>query len=130
ALAIQADAGDLQPADELAVGEAVLPRGRVDADDPQPTEVTLPAAAAAVGVARRLVNGFFRGTVELALVGVEALRALQQLLALGAPNGSSFYAGHGLVTPLRFGNRRSHSYGSMRFSLPASAGETTSSPRM
>ena len=46
ALAIERHARVLQPADQLAVGEAVLARGGVDADDPQPPEIALLAAPA------------------------------------------------------------------------------------
>jgi hypothetical protein len=51
-------------------------------DDPQLAEVALLAAAADKRVIKRLVDGFFRGAVQLALVGVEPLRALQQFAAL------------------------------------------------
>src|SRR5581483_4525621 len=89
ALAIQRDAGLLQAAHELSVSEAVLPRGGVDADDPEPAEVPLLAAAADVGVLERRVDRFLRGAVQLALVGVVALRQRQQLLALRAANRAS-----------------------------------------
>ncbi len=44
-LAVERHAGRLEPADQLAVGEAVLARRGVDADDPQPPEVALLAPA-------------------------------------------------------------------------------------
>src|SRR5919197_1001472 len=45
-LAIEQHACVLETVDELPVGEPVLARGGIDADDPQPPEVALPAAAA------------------------------------------------------------------------------------
>ena len=82
ALAIQSDAGGLQAVDQLTVGQAVQARGGVDAHDPQAAEVALLAAAAGVGVVQRLVDGLLGGLIQLALGGVEPLRALQQLLRL------------------------------------------------
>src|SRR6185437_12758485 len=80
ALAIERDAGVLQAVDHLAVGQAVLARRGVDADDPQTAEVALLAAAADEGVLERGVDRFFRGAIQLALIGVIALRELQQFL--------------------------------------------------
>src|SRR5207302_4496723 len=94
ALAIQRNACVLEAADELSVREAVLPRGGVDADDPQPAEVALLAAASDERVLERGVDRLFRGAIELALVGVIALREREQLLALRPPDCSSFYTGH------------------------------------
>src|SRR5262245_43574865 len=101
ALAIEADAGGLQAADQFSIGQPVLAGGGIDAHDPQPAEVPLLAAAAGVGVIQRLVDRLLGCLVQLALGGVEPLRALQQLLALGAPDGSSFYAGHLLLLKTR-----------------------------
>ena len=98
ALAIERDAGVLQAVDELPVGEAVLARGGVDADDPQPAEIALLAAAADERVLERGVDRLFRGAIQLALVGVIALRQAKQLLALGPTNCSSFYTRH-LLAP-------------------------------
>jgi len=47
-LAVHLDAGALEALDEAVVGEAVLPGGRVDAGDPQLTEVTLACPAVPV----------------------------------------------------------------------------------
>src|SRR6187397_1369709 len=166
ALAIEADTGGLETVDELAVAQSVQPRGRVDAHDPHAAEIALLAAAAGVGIVQRLVDGLLGGLIQLALGGVEPLRALQQFLALGASNGSSLYAGHlqllqkklavkrrertgttgtngiGTVRTSALSSRRSRrwrrsrrcryhyqSYGSILFSLPASAGEMTVVPR-
>src|SRR5205085_8421076 len=81
AFAVERHAGVLEAADELAVREAVLPCGGVDADDPQPTEVALLAAASHEGVLQRGVDRFFRRAIQLALVGVIALGERQPILA-------------------------------------------------
>src|SRR6188768_2300316 len=99
ALAVEAHTRGLEAADQLAVRQAVQPRGGVDADHPQPAEIALLAATAGVGVIERLVHGLLGRLIQLALGGVEAFRTLQQLLPLGAANGSSFYAGHWVSTP-------------------------------
>src|SRR5476649_1044159 len=97
ALAVERDPGVLQPADHLPVREPVLAGGRVDADYPQAAEITLLAAAADESVLERRVDRFFRGAIQLALIGVKALGELQQFLALGPPDGSSFYTRHSLL---------------------------------
>src|SRR5262245_50474538 len=100
ALAIERHARVLQPADERAVRQAVLACRRVDADDPQPPEVALLAAAADKRVLERGVDRLFRSAIQLALVGVVALRQAEQFLALGAANGSSFYTRHVRTSPI------------------------------
>src|SRR5436190_12219877 len=99
ALAVERDAGRLQAADELPVRQAVLARGRVDADDPEAAEVALLAAAADERVLQRGVDRLFRGPVQLAFVGVVALGERQQLLALRPADCSSLYPRHS-VTPV------------------------------
>src|SRR5690606_22250319 len=49
-LAVQGHAGLAQPGDEAGVADALLPRGGVDARDPQAAELGLLVAAVAVGV--------------------------------------------------------------------------------
>src|SRR5262249_27673732 len=121
---------------------------------PQPPEVALLAAAADEGVLQRGVDRLFRGAIQLALVGVIALRQTKQLLALGAPDCPSLYPRH-LFTPLQrqsriwnseFGIRTapitnskfkfpkfliagSPLYGSIRASLAASPSATVVVPR-
>src|SRR5947207_14756180 len=94
ALAIERDAGVLQAVDQLPVREPVLARRRVDADDPQAAEIALLPAAADERVLQRGVDRFFRGAIELALVGVVALRQPEQLLALGAADRASLHSRH------------------------------------
>ena len=94
ALAVERDPGVLQAADHLAVGQPVFARRGVDPHHPQAAEVALLAAAADEGVLERGVDRFFRGPIQLALVGVIALGELQQFLALGSADRSSFYTRH------------------------------------
>src|SRR5262245_119494 len=93
-LAIQRHPGAPQPADQLGVGESVLTRGRVDADDPQPAEIALLPAPADERVLERGIDRFFGGAIQLALVRVIALRKTEQLLPLGPANCSSLYTRH------------------------------------
>ena len=94
ALAIDRVARGLQPGDELTVGQPVLARRGVDAHDPQAAEVALLAAAADERVLERGVDRLFRGAIELALGLIEALGAREQLLALRAPDISTFDSRH------------------------------------
>src|SRR4029079_15294908 len=87
-------AGGLQAANQLRVGDPVLARGGVDSYHPQAAEVALLVLAADVGVLGGGIDRLFRGAIELALGLVEAFRTCQQLLALGAADGSSLYAWH------------------------------------
>src|SRR4051812_1616072 len=97
ALAIERDAGGLQAGHELAVVEAVLARGGVDALDPERAEIALLAAAADEGVLQRGIDRLFRGAIELALGLVKPFGPAQQLLALGAPDVSTFNSRHYLL---------------------------------
>src|SRR5437870_3232973 len=79
ALAIEGDARVFQTADERAVGEAVLARGGVDPYNPQAAKIALLPATADESVFEGRVDRLFRGTIELALIGVIAFRQPEQL---------------------------------------------------
>src|SRR4051794_39185105 len=81
-LAVELDPGELQPVHELAVVQAVLARGGVDARDPQPAEVALAVAAVAVRVRVRLHDRFLGALVVAVRLAAEALRALERRAAL------------------------------------------------
>src|SRR5207237_356421 len=91
----------LQPVDQLSVREPVLARGGVDADDPQPAEIALLAAAADERVFQRGVDRLFRGAIQLALVGVVALGQTKQLFPLRSTDRSSFYPRHLVLLKVR-----------------------------
>ena len=87
ALAVEADVGGFEAANQLAIGEAVQPRRGVDANHPQAAEIALLAATAGVGVIQRLVDGLLRGLIQLAL----AAEACEGFLVLrGAWDVDSF----------------------------------------
>ena len=62
-LAVELDAGRLQPGDKPAVGDAVLADRGIDPLDPQPAEVPLLLPAVAIGVAQRLFEPLERDAV-------------------------------------------------------------------
>src|SRR6476469_4034501 len=93
-LAVEGDAGCLQPRDERAVGDPVLAGGGVDTHDPQAPEVPLLVAAADESILERGIGRLFRGAIQLALVAEHSFRAAQQLLALLTPDGSTLHSGH------------------------------------
>src|SRR5262245_30494633 len=90
ALAVEGHPGDLQPVDQLTVGQSLLSCGGVDADDPESPEITLLVPPADERVLECGVDRFFRGAIKLALVRVVTLRKTEELLPLGAPNRPSF----------------------------------------
>src|SRR5688500_1263426 len=81
-LAVEAGAGLAQALDQPVVGQAVEPRRRVDAQDPQAAEVALALLAVAVGVGHGLVHGLLGHAVGVLLGAVVALGRLEDLLAL------------------------------------------------
>src|ERR687895_1932514 len=93
-LAVDLDAGLLQAVHELAVRHALLARGRVDADDPQPPEVTLAVAAVAVGVRVGLEQGLLGPLVALRGLAAVALGPLERGAALLARVDRSLDATH------------------------------------
>src|SRR5262245_42482209 len=93
-LAVERDAGVLEPVDHLPVGESVLARRRIDAHDPQPPEIALLATPPDERVLQRSIDRFLSGAIQLALVGVIALRQAQQLLPLRPTDCSSLYTRH------------------------------------
>ena len=87
-LAVDLVAGLLQAVHQPAVGDLVLARGGVDADDPEAAEIALPGLAVAVGVDERLLHLELRHPVRLRLGAVVALGERQRLrpavLSLGS----------------------------------------------
>src|SRR5438093_3145311 len=79
-LAVEPDAGPLEPRDELAVGHVVHAGGGVDPDDPQPAEVALLAAPADVGEVAGALDRLLGGAVQLALGEEVALGETEDLL--------------------------------------------------
>ena len=94
-LAIQLDPRRHQCGDELAIADAALPEGGVQAGDPQAAEVTLLLPAVAVGVDAGLARELYGGAVALAGAAEEALGAIEYALSLAGVDGAAFGAGHG-----------------------------------
>src|SRR5690606_23792771 len=83
-LAVEGDAGLHQAIHEAAVADAVGARRRVDAGDPQRTEIALLLLAADVGVLQRLRDRLLGDAEDLATGVVVALGLLQDLLVTTA----------------------------------------------
>src|SRR6185503_3780347 len=81
-LAVKLDAGRLEAVHELAVAHALLPRGRVDAHDPEPPEVALLVAPVAVRVRIRLDERFLGALVARVRLPAEPLGPLERGAAL------------------------------------------------
>ena len=79
-LAVHLDPSLVQPADQLAVGRAVLASGGVDAGDPEGSEVALLLSTVAIGVLAGAGDGVGRGADQLAASAAIALRLLEDLL--------------------------------------------------
>src|SRR5512135_153725 len=98
-LPVDFDARFFQPEQELAVGEPVLARGGVHADDPERPELPLVVPPVAVGISQRARDGFLRGAEQAAVAAAEPLRKLEDRAALLVRMYGSFYARH-VVSPL------------------------------
>src|ERR1700722_14950160 len=123
-LAIDFDAGQVQPIDQPAVAHAVQPSRRVDALDPQLAKVTLAGPTVPVGVLHRMHELLVGRTVRPTLVSVVSLRLLQNGAVVLAPMNGSLDSGHwgcsSLLVPLvvsriRFGQKLRSRLGQLRF---------------
>src|SRR3954467_4059264 len=94
-LAVQVDAGELQPVHELAVGQALGPNRGVDALDPQRPERALLHLAVAIGVLTGLLDGLLGDADRVLATAVIALRLLQDPLVAGLGGGPALDACHG-----------------------------------
>lgn len=94
-LAVEANVSLLQAVGQLAVAEAALARGCVDASNPQTTEVTLTAAAIAVGIPQCLHDLLVSGAEQLGMRADVALGQLENLFASFAGDVTPFYSRHG-----------------------------------
>ncbi len=68
--AVDLDIGQLQAMNELAVIDTIDPGGRIDAGDPQATEVALAITSIAKSVKEGLEHGLI-GTAEKAVLGAK-----------------------------------------------------------
>src|SRR5690606_7159761 len=79
-LAVDLDPGLVEAVDQLAVGQAVLARGRVDARDPQAAEGALALLAVPVGIGPGALDGLARDPEQAVARARIALRLLQDSL--------------------------------------------------
>src|SRR5207249_520784 len=93
-LAVELDARLSAAGHELVVREPLASRGRVDADDPQTSEVPLLRLAVAVGVDERVLDLLLRPPVAGVLLAPVAARLLEDLAALLARVDRTLDAGH------------------------------------
>jgi hypothetical protein len=94
-LSVQVDSRLLQPAHKHTVGEAVLARGGIDADDPQLTKVPFPQFPIPVGKGFCPVQGDESRLEELAVPPAETFSSLQHFVSPVSGIDSSFYPRHG-----------------------------------
>ena len=92
-LAIQHDACLVQPVDELAVADPSLADRRIDADDPQAAELTLPDAAVAVGIDAGSDQRFLGGPQQTTTSAHESFDFVEETL-LGLVSGRTFGGSH------------------------------------
>ena len=80
---VEIDSAHLQTVNQLAVGDAIIPRRRADALDPKRAVIPLPRAAVAIGVAQRTVHRLLhgRGAKHLRGGGQELVVDVDQSLA-------------------------------------------------
>src|SRR5450759_3022021 len=95
-LAVDLDLGRPEAADELAVGHPVDPGRRVDPDDPELAEVTLPDLAVAGGIGERMEQRFV-GRLDQPRAGpLAALGRVQEALVALVRGDAALDASHGL----------------------------------
>ena len=92
--AIESDARGLEAVNQLAIRQAILPRGRADALNPQAPILALPDAAVALGVTVGAIGRFLRGMLELAFGEEKAFGPFEILFAPCPALGAAFYACH------------------------------------
>ena len=63
-LAVDGDIANAQPFDQARIGNAIEPRGGIDARDPEPAEIALAISAVAVCIHERAHHRFVRALVE------------------------------------------------------------------
>ena len=87
----------VKPIDELAVAQAALADGRVDADDPQLAELPLPVAAIAKGIDAGADECFFGCPQQATTPADKSLHLVEETL-LGLISGGTFYGTHGYLS--------------------------------
>ena len=99
-LAIDVDAGGVEPGDEPAVGQVVLSGGGVDPLDPQPPELAFAGAAVTERVLATPHDLLVGGPERPALVAVVALGLLEHLLVAPLGDDTTLHTCHRELTLL------------------------------
>src|SRR6478752_2022840 len=94
-LPVDLDAALFEPRHQAAVAQAVDPRGRVDARNPERAKLRLLLAAVAVGVPHGALGRLFGRLVQLAAAAASALCGLHDLLLPGVVGDTVLDARHG-----------------------------------
>ena len=95
-LAVDRDAALLEAIHEFGIADVVETAGRVDAADPELTEVALDQAAGDVSVAIGVEDLLFGGLEEKMLRTEVTFRFLKDSLPAGTGNGATFNSSHGV----------------------------------
>src|SRR5215469_15111442 len=93
-LAVQIQPGGLQAVQELAIGNARVAAGSVDAHDPQRAVLALLVLSAYVGELQAALDRFLRGAMQLALGEKITRRQLQRLFPGSPAVGTTFNSRH------------------------------------
>src|SRR3954447_11118513 len=99
-LAIESDACQLQPVDQLAVGQAVLASSGVQADDPQRAHLALTLLTADIRVGHCMKQCLTRRPNELRLGAAPTFSRVQQPLVTLMRGDAALYSCHVCVSPL------------------------------
>src|SRR5690606_24754535 len=91
-----------QPFDQARVGDAIQPRGSVDAGNPQPTEIALAISAVAVRIHERTHHRFMRTLVQ-SIVGCAVTLHLREDLLVPPVRGNASLDSCHLLTPYPLG---------------------------
>src|SRR5690606_23572696 len=93
-LAVELDAGALQPVHELRIGEALGADAGIDALDPQAAKAALLHLAVAIGILAGLLDRLAGDADRVLATAVIALRLIQNALVLGARGRAALDACH------------------------------------
>jgi hypothetical protein len=91
---VEIDPRALQSTNEFAVGNLVASASSIDAHNPERTEVSLLEPSSYIAVAKRLLDRFLRGSIQLRLSKKETFCATKGLVAIVSPVSSSFNSWH------------------------------------
>src|SRR4051794_39688312 len=121
-LAVECDACELEPADQLAVGQAVLASSGVQADDPQRAHLALALLSADIRVGHRVKQCFTCRPDELRLCAAPTFSRIQQPLVTLVRGDAALDSCHVSVRLARY------RYGSMRRTCSSLVLVTTALP--